>query len=379
MNHPSALVEQPVVPPSATMFTRVQMLDVVRGWCMFFIAGGDALCLSLCLAFPSLPFAAWVRSQLDHMQWEGFTFYDGLFPTFLLISGAAFTYSWKRQEARDVPSAKRWMHLGFRTLLLIVLGLFYNGALSQTDWHTMRFASVLARIGLGVCFAAIAYVHLPLRWRWTFFPVGLLAYVGLFAICGGEAPYAMHNNWAASIDRAWLPGVPDASGFDGLDPEGIVSTLGAILTAYLGMLLADLLRSAWRYKALWMALGGLVLLGVGYGCAPWVPIIKKLWTATYVCVAGGWSLIFCSGIYCLTDCLRLHRWFAPITLFGTGALACYLLPKVFDLYGASWRLLGGVTQVLTDTVALHRAVCAGGALVLLWCSVWVLRQAFRKA
>ena len=144
------------------------------------------------------------------------------------------------------------------------------------------------------------------------------------------------------------------------------------------MLLADLLRSAWRYKALWMVLGGLLLLGVGYGCAPWVPIIKKLWTATYVCVAGGWSLLFCSGIYCLTDCLRLHRWFAPITLFGTGALACYLLPKVFDVYGASWRLLGGVTQVLTENVALHRAVCASGALVLLWFSVWVLRQAFRK-
>lgn len=356
---------------------RVHMLDVVRGWCMFFIAGGDALCLSLCLAFPQLPFAAWVRAQLDHVQWEGFTFYDGLFPTFLLISGAAFTYSWRRQERMGVALSKRWLRLALRTLLLIFLGIVYNGALAKTDWQTIRYASVLARIGLGVALAAIAYVNLPQRWRWTFFPIGLLAYVGLFAWCGGEAPYVMRNNWAAAIDRAFLPGVADASGFDGLDPEGIVSTLGAIFTAYLGMLLADCLRSTWRYKALWIACGGVLLLGVGYGCAPWVPIVKKLWTATYVCVAGGWSLLFCSVIYSLTDLLRLHRWFFPITFFGVGALWCYLLPKVFDFYGASWRLLGGITQVLTANDALHRAVCASGALVLLWLSVWVIRKALR--
>ena len=73
--------------------SRVHMLDVVRGWSMFFIAGGDALLLSVCLAFPNLPGAAWMRFHLGHVQWEGFTFYDALFPTFLLISGASFTYS----------------------------------------------------------------------------------------------------------------------------------------------------------------------------------------------------------------------------------------------------------------------------------------------
>jgi hypothetical protein len=73
----------------------------------------------------------------------------------------------------------------------------------------------------------------------------------------------------------------------------------------------------------------------------------------------------------------LHRWFFPITFFGVGALWCYLLPKVFDFYGASWRLLGGITQVLTANGALHRVVCASGALVLLWLSVWVIRKALR--
>lgn len=357
---------------------RVRMLDVVRGWCMFFISGGDALCLSICLLFPQNAIANWICEQLGHVQWAGFTFYDALFPTFLLVSGAAFTYSWQRQIQQGVPCVRRWKRLLLRTLLLVALGILYNGALQQTDWAAIRYASVLARIGLGVLFAAGIYTVLPLRWRILFFPLGLLAYALLFEVCGGETPYAMHANWAAAVDRMWLPGIPDASGIDGLDPEGIISTLGAVFTAYLGMLLADLLRSPVRYKAVWIFLIGVSLVGIGWGCSVWVPVVKKLWTSSYVCVAGGWSFIFCAVIYLLTDCIRFGRWFAPITLFGVGALWCYLLPKVIDYYGASWRLLSGITCGVTDNPMIHRAVCAAGALVLLWVSVWTIRSALRR-
>ncbi len=352
---------------------RVYMLDVVRGWSMFFIAGGDALLLALCLCFPNVPGSAWMREQLGHVQWEGFTFYDALFPTFLLISGAAFTYSWARQCTQGVSLQRRWARLTLRTLLLILLGALYNGALSATSLAEIRYASVLARIGLGVFLAAIAYTTIPARWRWVGLPVGLLAYVGLFELCGGGAPYAMEN-WAGAIDRAWLPGRIDGSGVNGLDPEGLVSTLGAPLTAYLGMLLADFLRTAVPRKALWIAVAGGILLGVGYGCAPWVPIVKKLWTSTYVCVAGGWTLLFCALIYLLTDVWQWRRTFTPITFFGTAALWFYLLPKLFDFRAAAWKLLGGITSAATDLRAVHLLVCALGALILSWVTVALLHR-----
>lgn len=356
---------------------RIYMLDVVRGWSMFFIAGGDALLLALCLCFPSVPGSAWMREQLGHVQWEGFTFYDALFPTFLFISGAAFTYSWKRQCAQGVSLQRRWLRLTLRTMLLIFLGVLYNGALSATSFAEIRYASVLARIGLGVYLAAGLYTCVPTKWRWVGLPIGLLAYVGLFECCGGETPYAMQN-WAGAIDRAWLPGRIDGSGVNGLDPEGLVSTLGASLTAYLGMLLADFLRTGVRWKAAWMTLAGCILLAVGYGCEGWVPIVKKLWTSTYVCVAGGWSVLFCALIYCLTDVCHFRKWFTPITFFGTAALWFYLLPKLFDFRTAAWTLLGGVTTAITDTRAVHLLVCAIGALLLTSATVYFLRRGVRR-
>lgn len=358
--------------------SRVYMLDVVRGWSMFFISGGDAVLLALCLCFPKVSFFNSLRHQLGHVPWEGFTFYDALFPTFLLISGAAFTYSWHKQITLGVSLSRRWGRLLLRTLLLIVLGVLYNGALSAQTLSAIRFPSVLARIGLGVLGAALVWTNLPKRWRWLFFPVGLLGYVGLFAWCGGPHPYAMTQNWAGRIDQALLPGCVDASAVDGLDPEGVVSTLGAIFTAYLGMLLADFLRTTMKYKALWLALAGGGLLVVGYGCAEWVPIIKKLWTATYVCVAGGWSLLACAALYCLTDCLQWRKAFAPISFFGVAALWFYLLPKLFDFRTAAWRLVGGCTTALTDNNALHLLVCASMSLVLLWIMVYLLRRAIRR-
>lgn len=358
--------------------TRVHMLDVVRGWSMFLIAGGDFLLLAFCYCFPGLPGVKWMQYQLGHVVWEGFTFYDAIFPTFLLISGAAFTYSWERQCAQGVPALRRWVRLSLRTLLLIVLGFLYNGALSASSFGEIRYASVLARIGLGVYLAAIAYVALPTKWRWVFFPAGLLAYAGLFELCGGEAPYVMTNNWAGAIDRAFLPGRVDASGIDGLDPEGLVSTLGAPLTAYLGMLLADGLRSNLRYKALWIALAGGVLLGIGFAASPWVPIIKKLWTSTYVCVAGGWTLLVCAFIYCLTDVWNLRRWFMPITFFGSAALWFYLLPKLFDFRATAWKMLSGITCALTAERAPQMLVCAVGGLVVAWVTVWLLKQGVQQ-
>lgn len=369
---PLHLQDAPNVPSK-----RIQMLDVVRGWSMFFIVGGDALLLALCACFPNFWGADLLQTQLRHVAWEGFTFYDAIFPTFLLISGAAFTYSWQSQSAKGYTFMNRWVRLTIRTVILIALGAIHNGALSLTSFADVRYASVLARIALGVYFAAIAYLLIPKSWRWLFLPLGLLAYAGLFEFCGGDAPYAMSGNWAAKIDQQFLPGQVYVGARNGLDPEGLVSTLGAVMTAYLGMLLADFLRTGVRFKEVWIAVAGGILLGIGFVGALWVPIIKNLWTSTYVCVAGGWTLLFCALMYWCTDHLKLTRWFYPITFFGTGALWFYMLPDVFDFRAAAWRLLSGVTCALSTDKAVHGLVCAAGALVLLWIVVWIFRKALR--
>ncbi len=353
---------------------RVQMLDIVRGCAMFFICGGEWVLLSLFACFPECATLQTCSKQLGHVAWEGLTFLDVIFPAFLLISGASFTFSWNRQIERGVPAVTRWRKLFLRTLLLVVLGIIYNGALSKTSLDAVRYASVLGRIGLGVFLAAIPYTLLSVRWRWLFLPLGLAGYALLFKVCGGATPYAQFNNWAGSIDAAWLPGVTDEGVRPGLDAEGFVSTLAAPLTAYIGMLLGDLVRSGIKAKALWMVGAGALLIAVAYGMEPWVPVIKRLWTSSFVCLTGGWTLVFCGLIYTLADQLHLHCVFIPFSLLGRHALTVYFLAHFVDFRAIAWQFVGGPAQAFVEDKATLNCLWASAGFLLLWGMMWWLER-----
>lgn len=325
----------PSIAPSAE---RVRTMDILRGGAMFFIAGGGpVICLLATLLSEDI--GKIISTQFTHVSWEGFRLFDGIFPTFLAVSGASFTFAWKKRVSQGQSAPRRWGHLALRTLILILLGMIYNGVLQQTSIDHMRFPSVLGRIGLGVFFAAIPYTLIPQKFRWTFLPAGLVLYALLFWICGGDAAYVQAGNWVGKIDSALIPGCFDSAA--AYDAEGLVSTLGAILTAYLGMLLGDFLVSSAKYKPLWLLVAGGVFLAAGYGVSPWVPVIKKLWTSSFVCVSGGWMLLTAALIYFLADTLKLGKWFAPVTFIGSSAIAFYFLPRLINFTAVANFFIGG--------------------------------------
>ncbi len=366
---------------------RIQMLDIVRGLSMFCICGGEAILMALAFSFPECPFLKELPAQLGHPAWEGFTFYDVIFPTFLLVSGAAFTYSWAAQKARGVGAAARWQRLLLRTLILCLLGFIYNANLTRVSIDEMRFGSVLARIGLGVLLAAVPYALMPAKWRWVLFPVGLAAYAGLFYVCGGATPYAQEANWAVAVDGWLLPGVTDqgvATGVKyasaGLDAEGVVSTFGAMWTAYLGMLLGDLLQSKLRLKALWMVVAGGLLIGAAVGMEPWIPVVKRLWTVSYSCLAGGWTLLACGVVYLLADVLKGAKAFYFFSVIGVNALWFYFLPLFVNYRGAANFLTGGLLNRLDLEKNVHYALLnLIIAFALMWLSIWWLRRKIAAA
>lgn len=353
--------------PTPAPAGREPMLDWVRGFSMFFICGGEAVVLALCACFPG-PVADAVRTQLRHVEWAGFRFEDLIFPTFLLISGAAFTFAWRRQEARGLSAPRRWGRLLLRTLALVALGVAYNGGLAQASLADVRFPSVLARIGLGVLLAAIPYALLPPRRRWLFLPAGLAAYALLFALCGGEAPYA-RPSWAGAVDQALLPGRVGSP-----DPEGVVSTLGALHTAYLGMLMGDFLRTGLRRKPLWLALAGLALLAASSAALPWIPVVKRLWTASYVCLAGGWTLLLCAAFLALGALPAARRALAWLAFLGANALWFYLLPRFFDFRAAADLLVGGPLRAAFGGTPWHGFLLALAAFLALFLAVRLIRR-----
>src|SRR5512133_1458229 len=271
---------------------RLLSLDTLRGFDMLWIAGGDALMVARA-ALTGWPFFQWAASQMEHVEWEGFRFYDNIFPLFLLIAGVSMPFSILKRKERGESMHKIYLHLFKRLGLLILLGLIYNGMLRNLDFDTQRYTSVLARIGIAWFFAAVIVLNTSIRGQILWFAgilLGYLAIMKLVPVPGfGAGVLTPEGNLAAYIDQKFLPGRFCCYTYG--DNEGLISNIPAICTALLGTFAGHLLIS--KIKNLTRIKKGFILLAAGIICMIigklWsfsFPIIKNLWTSTFVLYAG---------------------------------------------------------------------------------------------
>ena len=152
---------------------RLYSLDALRGFDMFWIIGGSGIFVGLAKLSQWEPLLWWEK-QLHHVDWHGFTFYDMIFPLFLFIAGISFPFSMAKRLENGVSKKALYMQIFKRGFILVLLGMIFNGLLNFTfiktgidsesgflsfDLSTMRFASVLGRIGLAWMFAALIFVN----------------------------------------------------------------------------------------------------------------------------------------------------------------------------------------------------------------------------
>lgn len=324
---------------------RLMSLDALRGFDMFWIVGaGD-----LVEAFHDLGeggVAGFLANQLSHRKWEGFVFEDLIFPLFVFMMGVAAVYSLGKITGH---TGRRAAHLRLlrRTAVLFLLGVFYYGGLSH-HFSEIRFLGVLQRIALCYGFAGLALLHLKPRGLAILLVALLVGYWGLLTFVpapGQPVPsFEVEKNWANYIDRQYLIGrLNDGS----WDPEGLLSTLPAIGSALLGVL-AGLFLKDQRFtpekKALYLLLAGIGLTIAGYLWGLQFPIIKKIWTSTFVLVAGGYSCILLAAFYWIIDVRQWRRWTPPFIWIGTNALAIYFARGIIPFQKLAERLVGGDIQ-----------------------------------
>jgi predicted acyltransferase len=357
---------------------RLMSLDALRGFTMFWIIGGDSIGHVLSETKPS-GWIALLCQQLDHVGWEGFRFYDLIFPMFVFIVGVSLVFSLTRVDARGGrPAAVR--RIVRRTVLLYCLGIFYYGGWGQ-GWDQVRLLGVLQRIAL--CYGAAALLFLYFRTRglalWCAgILIGywlLLTFVPVPGVGAGQ--FAEGQNLANWVDANYLP----LRKWDGdHDPEGMLSTLPAIGTCLLGVLAGLLMRDGrWtpREKVTWLVGGGLaaVLAGLLWGLE--FPIIKKLWTSSYVLLAGGLSALFLALFYGVIDLRGWRGWAQPFVWIGLNPIAIYMLSNLIRFDEVSARVLGGpVQQFLDQHIASGLGavvVSVGGMLLAVWIC-WFLHQ-----
>jgi predicted acyltransferase len=314
--------------------SRLYSLDALRGFDMFWIIGAEEIFHSLAI-LTGYPLWVGMAEQLTHPAWNGFHFYDLIFPLFLFLAGVATPYS----VGRDLENGKTRKELLFRVirrgLLLVLLGIVYNNGLKfRASIDDYRLCSVLARIGLAYMFANIIYLYSKQTVQAIWFVVLLVAYwlVLKFNSAPGFAPgdLSMEGNFASYIDRSILPGRLYLKIHD---PEGLMSLIPSISTALLGIMTGSLLKNSpktKKEKVVYMALAGIISISIALIWNLDFPINKNLWTSSFVMLVGGLSLILLSLFYYIIDVLGYKKWAFFFKVIGMNSILIYVSGRVID-------------------------------------------------
>ncbi len=350
--------------------SRVVSIDALRGFDMFWIIGGGEVFTTLAEVWKH-PVTQTIQCQLSHVEWEGFHFEDLIFPLFLFIVGAVLPFSVSRRLERGQSLGVVYLHVVKRTVMLILLGLVMNGLL-RFDWPQMRWPGVLQRIGLCYFFAAILVIHTKWRTQAVVAAAILLLYwavMMLIPVPGyGMGVLTAKGCLSSYIDQQLIPGTLY---YVYGDNEGLISTLPAVCTALLGVLAGHWLgsnRSGAR-KAAGLTVAGLVCLITGYVWGLFFPIIKIIWTSSYVLYAGGWSLLLLALFYWLIDVKGYKKWTIFFVVIGMNPITIYFLQSFVGFDGIAEFFLVGISE---RAGLFKPLVLAFGALTVKWLFLWFL-------
>ena len=337
---------------------------------MFFITGGATLIMAIAAFFPES--ATWqaIAANMEHVPWDGLVHHDTIFPLFLFIAGISFPFSLQKQKEKGRSMKSIYLKILRRGLILVFLGLVYSGLL-KFEFATLRWPSVLGRIGLAWMFAAFIFTATGKRlWpKVTIIAIILVgywlvsAYVHAPGVDPAINPLTREGNIACYIDRTLLG--PHCYQPD-YDPEGLLSTLPAICTALLGMLTGVFIQ---RSKPTWKTALVLFVAGVVFAIlgAAWniiYPINKALWSSSFVLAVAGYSLIMFALFYYIIDVCGWRKWDFYFKVIGMNSILIYMAPKFIDFSSLSHRLFDGVYSLLP--AQFYEVAQIAGYMLVLW-------------
>ena len=356
---------------------RLQSIDALRGFDMLFIMGFSGFVVALCSLFENGA-GCWLAETMHHVEWHGFAHHDTIFPLFLFLTGMSFPFSYAKQCSVGATRCQIYLKIVRRTAILILLGLLYNGLL-RFDFENLRVCSVLGRIGVAWAVAAVLYINFGWKTRATICGVILLVYwlvVGYIPApdVEGADPLSMQGSLVGYIDRLFMPGrlIYDNGNFD---PEGLLSALPAVVTAMLGMFTGELIRMpedklSGNRKSLYMVLGAVVLALVAVAAKGFVPINKMLWSSTFVCAVGAYSLALMALFYYIVDVRGWRSWTLPFRVVGMNSITIYLAQRIINFTGISNFFLGGVASLCSEQWAA--VVNSAGYVLVCWLFLYLL-------
>ena len=335
-------------------------MDAYRGFVMFLMMA-EVLHLGRVaenLQAAGTPSTLWnfLSRHQDHVEWVGCVLHDMIQPSFSFLVGVALPFSIASRLARGQAPVHLWLHALVRSVILVLLGVVLRSTGSgQTNW---TFEDTLSQIGLGYPILFLLGFTTR-RTQWAAFAVLLIGYWAAFALypvvpdfdyasvgvsadwlrehghTGFAAHWQKNSNLAWAADRVILNWFPRAKpwSYNG-GGYSTLSFIPTLATMVFGLLAGSVVRDPRpaKDKLVWLVGAGILGLAAGWllGFLGICPVVKRIWTPSWVLFSGGWCCLFLAFFYGVIDVAQRGAWSFPLRVIGMNSIAAYCMAHLFD-------------------------------------------------
>jgi heparan-alpha-glucosaminide N-acetyltransferase len=331
-------------------------------------------------ARPHSAFWRFLGHEQSHSEWVGCSLHDLIQPSFSFLVGVVLPFSISSRIARGQSRRQMNVHAFARAMILVALGVGLRAINpGQAPW---TFEDTLTQIGLGYGFLFLLGFR-PAHDQWIAFAIILLGYWAAFAFFPEPAgsPFVAHWNKNGNLGRAfdtWFMNLfPRANPFR-YDEEGYVTLnfIPTLATMILGLIAGHVLRdgrSPWQ-KVRWFLAAALICftVAIAAGVTGVCPIVKRIWTPSWVLYSGGWCFLFLAAFYTVIEILGWKRWSFPLQVIGMNSIVAYCVANISDTVvdrlsdHFGWNLEHGNSS--PNSLLVNGAV----ALLLIWLLLYAL-------
>lgn len=358
---------------TAKKSSRLLSIDALRGFDMLLIAGGGAFIERL----EGKTDIAWINGlaqQFKHIPWNGFSFYDFIFPLFLFIAGVSLPFSMNKGLSMGLTKRDLYRKSFRRLIILILLGIIYkNSPIPFFDPHNIRVVSVLGRIGFAGFITTLLYLNFSWSKRLMWVAGILILYYAaltLIPVPGyGAGDLSHEGNLVGWFDRNFLPGrLIDKT----YDENGILTQFPALCLCVLGSVAGNILQSAQKEsrKIQLLILSGIIGIGSGLLWGQVFPINKHLWSSSFILLTAGIAFLCLCLFYFIIDVMQYKKWAFFFQVIGLNSLTTYYVYHFINFYSTSRLLFSGLYAPTPEP--WHEVFEAIGAVLLLWALLYFL-------
>jgi predicted acyltransferase len=360
---------------------RLGSLDVLRGFDLFALVFFQPVFS----AFARVTEIGWVdavNTQFNHVQWEGFAFWDLIMPLFMFMAGASMPFAFGKYLSSG-GKTELYNRVLKRVALLWIFGMIAQGNLLALDpEHIYLFSNTLQAIAIGYLISAILLIHFDLRWQAGITSGLLLVYWALLSFVRidgyGGGDFSPDYNLAEYIDRIVLGRFRDGSQMLGTEIDfgnyrytWVLSSLNFGVTVMTGVFAGHMMKSRLTKikKIQWMAITGVLMIVAGQLWGLQMPIIKKIWTSSMTLYSSGLCFLLMALSYYLIDYRDHSRYLGWLKIYGMNSILAYMLFMVFNFSGVTESLLFGTGQYLGD---YYRVLIRLGNVSIIFFILWYM-------